>query len=161
MTRHGLPHAPVENKVANGTITGFVTLFLSWVIVNFVPGIKHAPIDVKTSIPGFVSVLAGFGVAYMSKHEPRLDEVLTVVLEHMGQLGLETNVAGGQHTAALQVVDPYTETGPLEPEPVTAPEAAVTQQTVISASDLGAADLPQESEPAGPAVPDEYSSLWT
>lgn len=183
----GLPNAPIEHKVAVGTITGLVTLALTWLVFNFVPGVKHLPDTLQTSLPGFISVLAFFISAWLAKHEPRLDEVLQVALQHLGSLGLSANVmgsgqktknvSGGQATAVAStgitlssgggtdVTAPggggggVSETSfkPDQPEQLD-PYASTDQQPSIwSKPEISAADLGAEPPPA---EPDEFASIW-
>jgi hypothetical protein len=157
--------APIEQKVAVGTLTGISGLAVSWVLVTFTPVIDKLPHSLATSVPGAVALIVGFLGAWMAKHTPRLEEIVETLLTHGFVQGTMAQV-GGTATGARIMSVVGGGGGEYGPEPAWSARAKSLSQTMgsslsvpvsqirpvtVSAADLGTDEAGVQTDPfAGP-----------
>ena len=84
-----LNRGPVSNKVSIGTLTGTITLGLTWALTYFIPAWHHGiPTALQPLIPGFAGVLAGFVGGYLAHHRATTAELAVAVKDAEDLLGL-------------------------------------------------------------------------
>lgn len=70
--------APVETKVVASGAYGAVTLIVTWILATYVFH-GRVPADLAGLLPGFVALVLGTAAGWLSRHTPRVEEVVTVV----------------------------------------------------------------------------------
>ena len=66
----------LSNKVSVGTLTGMITMGLTWALTYFIPAWHHGiPAALAPLIPGAAGVIAGLVAGYLARHKATASEL--------------------------------------------------------------------------------------